>query len=235
MILLLEGAFVLELALTVLCFSCEHLLHLLCKTHCFTLTAHLTSWASTFLGFFVEDATLCPAHTMLTVARDPAFITGAFSPLVLSELAASVTRADCSIFAPRMTGASTLAVCTNKAHIALADADRDFAGGLDEAFAISTTNLALEHGACDMACLASVWLLALTPCAIRHFFLILDTGATISTTTCQVRMRIHGTTVSACFTHVCLVTFACAYTLLLVNFAATVAITRLAGLGNAWA
>ena len=65
-LLLLERAFLLDLTLAVLGFSCQHLLHLLCKADSLTLTAHLTSRAGALLGFFVEHATLSPAHTVLS-------------------------------------------------------------------------------------------------------------------------------------------------------------------------
>lgn len=193
--LLLECAFFLDLTLAVLGFSCQHLLHLLCKADSLTLTAHLTSRAGALLGFFVEHATLSPAHTVLAVVRNPSFITAALGPLILCEAAGSMARADVpfdligigtGLDCLCVARALALAIGANKPNITLADSNSHLASGLDKALAVTTTDLTLEHWACHMAGLASVWLLALTAGAIGHLFIILDAGSTIRTTTGEV-------------------------------------------------
>lgn len=166
----------------------------MCKTDSLTLTAHLTSSAGALLGLLVEHTALCPAYTLLTIVGDPAFIAAACSPLVL-EATDSVPRADgildiidvgTGLDCLCVARALALAVMSDKPDITLADSDRCLASGLDEALTVATTDLTLEHWACHMASLASVWLLALTAGAIGHLFFILDTSATVSTTTGQV-------------------------------------------------
>jgi len=166
------------------------------ETHSLTLTAHFTSRASALLSLLVEYTSLGTADTVLTVVGDPAFVAGAVGSLVLGETTGSVPRADLSIiiihhlaiFNALLIAARTLtlAVGSNKPDITLADPNSSLACGLDEALTISTTDLTLEHWACHMAGLASVWLLALTAGAIGHLFIILDAGSTIRTTTGEV-------------------------------------------------
>jgi len=115
--------------------------------------------------------------------------------LVLCETTGSVARADITINlidvgttlnSLGVAWALALTVGSNKADIALANANRNLASGLDEAFTVASADLALEHWACNVAGLASKWLLALTASTIGHLFIITHTGSTVSTTAGKV-------------------------------------------------
>lgn len=130
--------------------------------------------------------------------------------------------------------AGTLAVGTSEANITLADSNRNFARCLDEAFAIAATDLALEHRAGNMACLASIWLFAFAAGATGHGLWVFDAHSTQLTAACEIRMWVHRAAVGAGLSHVCLLALASSLTLLSVNFTVAIAIARLTSLTQSW-
>ena len=100
------------------------------------------------------------------------------------------------------------ACLAHESSVTLANAQLCLPDLFDEAFTMARTDLTAEHRTLHMACLADIRILAITPSLVGKGSVVPHTHTTLNSTTRQITVLVHWTTVRAGLAHVRLVAVA---------------------------